>query len=178
MGGDYREATATLERDPDFKTAHTADALKKAGAKEIKVGNRDAWSMPVKKDGMDGFTKIIVPLGEDTALIVVGIGAAHKTFPNELAAAFDPDKCIAAVKAPPRTDFTRKLEDFKALKKGMSFREVESWLGPADAAVGNGNHLMEYKLPDKSRVLLGYPKDDKLESVKHEKDGQAVELLK
>jgi hypothetical protein len=101
MGGDYRTGTATLARDSRFKEAHTEEALKKLGATPIKVGKRDAWTMPGRKDGQVQHTKIIVPLGEDKALIVEAVGVAHKKFPEELAAAFDPEKCIEALKAPP-----------------------------------------------------------------------------
>jgi hypothetical protein len=102
-GNDFRTATATLARDPEFKTAHTAEALKKAGAKEIKIGKKDAWIIPNDKQGLEGRDKIIVPLGEDKALIVEGIGAAHKAFPTELAAAFDAEKCAKALDKPPQT---------------------------------------------------------------------------
>ena len=53
-GGDFRVATATLARDPAFKTAHTAEALKKAGAKELKVGKKDAWIIPNQKERLEG----------------------------------------------------------------------------------------------------------------------------
>ena len=46
MGGDFRTGTATLARDPAFKQAHAEEALKKLGATPVKVGKRDAWTMP------------------------------------------------------------------------------------------------------------------------------------
>jgi hypothetical protein len=104
MGGDFRMGTATLARDPAFKQAHGEAAMKKLGATPVKVGKRDAWTMPGRKDGRWQYTKIIVPLGEDKALIVEAVGDAHKQFPDELAAAFDPEKCIEALKAPPAAD--------------------------------------------------------------------------
>jgi hypothetical protein len=173
-GNDIRVATATLARDPEFKTAHAAEALKKAGAKEIKLGKKDAWIMPAPKDG----DRIIVPLGEDKALIVEGSGAAHKAFPTELAGAFDTEKCTAALARPPRTEFGRTLDAFKALRKGMSLAEVREWVGDADGDVGSGIHIMAYKLPDQSRVLIGFPSFDKLTYVKHEKDGKTEDLVK
>src|SRR5262249_8147782 len=103
-GGDYRTATATLARDPRVKTAHTAEALKKAGAKAIKVGKKDAWTMPVGKEGAIQLTKIIVPLGEDKALVIEGTGGTHPTFLTDLAASFDAEKCAAALKSPPAAD--------------------------------------------------------------------------
>jgi hypothetical protein len=104
MGNDFRSGTATLARDPAFKQAHSEEALKKLGATPVKVGKRDAWAMPGRKDGQVQYTKIIVPLGEDKALIVEAVGAAHKKFPEELAAAFDAEKCAAALKSPPAAE--------------------------------------------------------------------------
>jgi hypothetical protein len=102
MGGDYRVATATLARDPQFKEKHATPVLMKAGAKKIKIGKMDAWFTPGQgKDRLKKRDKIIVPLGEDKALIVEGIGVAHKDFPLELAGRFDPEKCAAALQQPP-----------------------------------------------------------------------------
>jgi hypothetical protein len=178
MGNDYRIAKATLARDPAFKTAHTAEALKKLDAKAIKIGKKDAWTMPGGKSGDFQMTKIIVPLGEDKALIIEGVGVAHKAYPTELAGAFDPDKCAAALAQPPRTDFGRKIEDFKGFKKDMLISDVTAWLGEPDTASSADVYIMEYKLPDKSRVLIGCPSFDKLKYVKHEKDGKTEDLLK
>ncbi len=175
-GGDIREATVTLARDPKFKTAHKDAALTEAGAKKNKIGMKDAWTMP--GSGMEGSVKIIVPLGEDTALIVDGIGFAHKGFPTELASKFDLEKATVALKDPPRTDFGRTLEAFKALKKGMSLAEVRDWIGEADKDIGSGIHILEYKLADNSRVLIGFPSFDKLVYVNHQKDGQTTQLAK
>jgi len=177
MGNDYREATATLACDPEFKTAHTAEALKKTGAEAIKVGKQDAWIIRNKDEGKKAFDKIIVPLGDDKALIIEGIGFAHKGFPTELADRFDAEKCVTALAQPPRTEFGRSLEGFKQLTKGMSLREVKEWIGEPDGDIGSGIHVMEYKLPDQSRVLLGFPSFDKLTYVKHEKDGKTEDLL-
>src|SRR5436190_16268856 len=71
-GGVVREATTTLAREPTFKTAHTPEALKRLGAEKVKAGERDAWTMRGAKEGT---TKIVVPLGEDrAALMVEGTG--------------------------------------------------------------------------------------------------------
>jgi hypothetical protein len=178
MGNDFRVATATLARDPEFKKAHVAETLKQAGAKEIKIGQKDAWIIPNGKKGAEARDKIIVPLGEDKALIVEGIGASHKAFPAELAGLFDLEKASAALEQPPRTEFGRSAESFKQLKPGMSLGEVQEWIGEPDRDVGSGIHVMEYKLPDKSRVLIGFPSFDKLIYVKHEKDGRTEDLVK
>ncbi len=173
-GNDFREATATLARDPKFKMTHQAAALTKAGAKETKIGTKDAWIMPAQ--GKEGAVKIIVPLGEDTALIVEGVGVAHKNFPNELAGKFDPAKAAAALQQPPRTDFSRTVEAFKALKKGMSLAEVREWVGEAEKDIGSGIHILQYTLDDKSQVLIGFPSFDKLVYVNHLKDGKSTSL--
>jgi hypothetical protein len=175
-GNDFREATATLARDPQFKTAHTAATLTQAGAKEIKIGTKTAWFFAGK--GKEALDKIIVPLGDDTALFVEGIGIAHKAFPTELASKFDLDKVAAALQQPPRTDFGRTLDAFKALKKGMSLTEVRDWVGEADGDIGSGIHILEYKLPDNSRVLIGFPSFDKLIYVTHQKNGETIHLVK
>jgi hypothetical protein len=178
MGNDYREAKATLVRDPAFKTAHTAEALKKLDAKPIKIGKKDAWTMPAGKDGNFQLTKIIVPLGEDKALIIEGTGGTHPTFLTDLASSIDPEKAAAALEKTPRTDFGRKLEDFQALKKDMTEADVKAWLGHPDHETSSSEYIMEYQLPDKSRVLIAFPRSGRLNSVKHEKDGKTEELLK
>src|SRR5262249_19093477 len=156
-GNDYRVASATLARDPAFKTAHAADAMKKAGAQPIKVGKRDAWLLPGRKVGMRQAEKIVVPVADDAALIVEGLGMAHRDFPTELAGRFDRDKVAAALKQPPRTEFGRSLDAFKALKKDLPLAEVAAWVGDADQDIGSGIHVLVYKLPDQSRVLIGFP---------------------
>ena len=178
MGNDFRVATATLARDPEFKKAHAAETLKLAGAKEIKIGKKDAWIIPNGKKGAEARDKIIVPLGEDKALIVEGIGASHKAFPTELAGLFDLEKVTAALEQPPRTEFGRTLENFKQLKAGLSLGEVQEWIGEPDRDIGSGIHVLEYKLSDKTRVLIGFPSFDKLIYVKHEKDGKSEDLVK
>jgi hypothetical protein len=60
----------------------------------------------------------------------------------------------------------------------MSLAEVSSWIGQADKDVGSGIHIMEYNLPDSSRVLIGFPTFDRLIYVKHEKDGKTEDLVK
>ena len=121
---------------------------------------------------------IIVPLSDDKALIVEGFATANKAFPTQLANAFDLEKVTAALDQPPRTEFGRTLEGFKQLTKGMSLKEVKDWIGEPDGDIGSGIHIMEYKLPDQSRVLLGFPSFDKLTYVKYEKDGKTEDLVK
>jgi hypothetical protein len=167
-----------LARDPAFKTAHTAEALKKLDAKAIKIGKKDAWTMPGGKDGQVQLTKIIVPLGEDKALIIEGSGGTNPNFLTDLAAHFDPEKSATALDKAPRTDFGRKIEDFQALKKEMTIPDVTSWLGRPDRDLRDGIYIMEYTLPDKSRVLIGFQSFDKMSYVKHETDGKTEDLVK
>ncbi len=175
MGGDIREATVTLARDPRFATAHTAAALKKAGAREITIGRRKAWIKPRREER--GLDWIVIPLDGDTAILIEGTGAAHKEFPTELAGKFDPEKVTAALRHPPRTEFGRTLDAFKALRKGMPLADVRDWLGEADRDIGSGIHVLEYQLPDRSRVHIGFPSFDRLIYVRHEKDSQTVDLV-
>jgi hypothetical protein len=191
---------ATLARDPAFKTSHSAQTFSKAGAKLIQIGGKDAWTLGSDGSGEKGVVKIIVPLGEDKALIVERIVAGAGSM-MKLASAFDLDKCAAALDNPPRTDFGRSLQAFKAIKKGMSGDEVFDWVGLPDRQQPEGelfvregdSFIAEYKLPDQSRVLIGFPaipatqpllrqlaKDEKnrLTVVKHEKDGKTEYLAK
>jgi RNA polymerase sigma factor (sigma-70 family) len=179
MGNDYRVAIATLARDPQFKTAHSADTLAKAGFKQIKVGTQDAWLLPgVGKDdqGVEKFDKIILPLGAETAILVEGVGVAHKAFPTELAGNFDPKKVEEALRQPPRTDFSRTLDAFKVLRTDMSYADILDWLGPPDRDIGSGVLLLEYDLPDKSYVQVGFV--DKQIFVKHVQGGKTTNLVK
>ena len=81
----------------------------------------------------------------------------------------------------PRTDFRRKLEDFRALKKSMSYEDVVAWVGHADADAGSGIHVRLYKLSDGSRVLVGTgaPDFQKVLYIRHQsKDGRTTDLAK
>jgi hypothetical protein len=95
-----------------------------------------------------------------------------------IAGKFDLARVAKALEQPPRTDFARKVETFRPLKKGMPVAEAFDWAGHADADVGSGIHVLEYKLPDGSRVLLGTADMKTLMYVKHEKDGKAEDLDK
>ena len=180
-GGAVKLLEVTLARDPAFKKAHAAEALKKQ-AKEVKVGKRTGWLttkelQPGMIDAEAG--RLVVPLGEDKALIFVAKGIGPWEALTDLAGRFDLAAAEAALAAAPRTDFQRSLEAFRALKKGVSYAEVVAWVGDADKDVGSGVHVMEYKLPDGSRVLLGFAKFESLMYVKHEgKDGKVTDLVK
>ena len=78
-----------------------------------------------------------------------------------------------------RTDFTRKKEDFAKLRKGMSLAEVRDWVGEADADVGKGLHVLNYKLPDGGEVMIGFPDFSRLLYIQyHGPDGKVEDLVK
>jgi hypothetical protein len=173
-GGAVRLVEVTLARDPAFKERYAEEALKKdPGAPEqVKVGERIGWLWKVAKEGdKDPWplqARLVVPLGGDPW----GEGLAA------LARRFDLKKIEKALDAAPRTDFRRRLESFRELKKGMSYAEVTTWVGHADADIGSGIHIMEYRLGDGSRVLLGFPDFNRLIYVKHARGGETQDLVK
>ena len=118
------------------------------------------------------------PLDEDKALILEAKGLVTEEYLTAMAGKFDLAAVEKALGQPPRTDFNRSLEAFKALKKGIPLSEVSAWVGDGDADVGRSIHVLAYKLSDGSRVLLGFADIKNLLYVKHEKDGQTVDLVK
>jgi hypothetical protein len=102
LGNDFRSATATLARDPEFMTKYAVETMKKEGAKEIMVGKKTAWVRPTK-DGAKRECELIVSLSEDKALIL----ASHGNFGGEeelttLAGRFDLVQVEAALAKPPQ----------------------------------------------------------------------------
>jgi hypothetical protein len=117
-------------------------------------------------------------LAVDQALVLEGKGMVSADELTRLARAFDLARTEPALARPPRTDFTRTVEPFRALKKGMPLTEVVPWVGDADADIGRGIHVLEYKLADGARVLLGFADFKSLLYVKHEKAGKTEDLVK
>jgi hypothetical protein len=104
LGNDFRSATATLARDPEFKTKYAAETLKKEGAKEITVNKKPAWVRPTK-DGAKRECELIVPLSEDKALVL----ASQGNFGGEeklaaLATRFNLEQVETALAKPPRKE--------------------------------------------------------------------------
>ena len=101
LGNDFRSATATLARDPEFKTKYAAEAMKKEGAKEITVGRKTAWVRPAKKESKWEY-ELVVPLSEDKALILASQGHfGGEVELSALAARFDLEQVEKALaKAP------------------------------------------------------------------------------
>lgn len=139
---------------------------------KIKVGERTAWNFP------DG--KLVIDLGQDRLMILDA--PTWKVFRSnlpELAKRFALEDCAKALNHPPRTDFSRKVEMFRDLKKGMSLAQVRDWVGDAEKDIGSGIHILTYRLDDGSRVLIGFPDFNRLIYVKHEdKAGKVVDLAK
>src|SRR5262249_55008301 len=150
----------TLARDPAFKKRHAEEALRNdpGKPKQVKVGNRTGWLWDLKKERDKGLWptrgRLVVPLGEDRAVIfeAKGQGPWAGGLP-EVAKRFGLDRLAKALGAPPRTDFRRRLDDFRALRKGMSYIDVAAWVGFADRDIGRGIHIMAYDLDDGSDLL-------------------------
>jgi hypothetical protein len=178
-GGDFRTLTITLVRDPAFKKDFAPETLRKAkpAPKEVKVGKKTGW-LTVSGEGIKKVHQLVIPLADETAVLVKSGGSIGEAGIVEMAKKLDLAAIATALKLPPRTDFKRKLETFRSLKKGASMRDVEHWVGFPDADVGSGIHVLEYKLGDGSRVLIGTPDLAKVMYVKHEKDGTITDLAK
>jgi hypothetical protein len=185
-GGAARRLEVTAKRDPAFKDAFSEETLQKDPGKprRVNVANRTGWLWDLKgkgdKDPWAAQARLVIPLGADRAVIFVARGPGPWGGGVEkLAASFDLGKLEKALAAPPRTDFRRRVELFRGLRKGMSYAEAVEWVGDADRDIGKGIHIMAYPLEDGSRVLLGFPDLNRLVYVKHElKGGKAVDLVK
>src|SRR5207249_2390844 len=130
------------------------------------------WLWDLKQEGDKGpwapRQRLVVPLGADRAAIFEARGPGPWAGGlNELARQFDPDRFEKALDAPPRTDFRRRLDGFRGLRKGLSYAAVADWVGPADRDIGSGIHIMEYALGDGARVLLGFADFNRLLYAKH-----------
>jgi hypothetical protein len=181
-GGAIKKLEVTLARDPEFKQKYAAETVRKE-AKEVRVGKRTGWLWNLEKEAQGKrdavVARLVVPLGEDKALILEARGAGPWEELTGLAERFDLARAETALEGPPRTEFGRNLDAFRALKKGMPYADVAGWVGEADEDVGQGVHILVYKLPDGSRVLLGFADLKSLMYVKHEgKDGKTEELVK
>ena len=176
-GGAFKVVTVTTAHDPAFKKAHDPDALKKQGYREVKVGKKTAWLLGTDKEGIDAVRKLVLPLGEARALLLEAKGMVSDVVVIRLAEGFDADRIATALKAPPRSDFRRSVEAFRAIKKGATLHDLDVWVGHADGA-DKSNHIWEYKLPDGSRVLVETREFRDVLAVKHEKDGKTEDLVK
>lgn len=171
LGGRLESNDVTLARGAKYTKDFTAAALRKnADPPElIKVGGFAGWHWKEKK-------KVVVMLDQDRILMVQ---ALFDGSPVQFAERFPLKDCAKALDNPPRIEFSRKLESFRTFKKDMSYAAVMEVVGGADKDIGSGIHIMEYRLEDGSRVLLGFPDFQKLSYVKHvAKDGKTHDLIK
>jgi hypothetical protein len=174
LGGRAETVNVTLIRDAELAKRYTKDGVKKLPAlpKEVKVGELVGW------DCSDG--TLIVVLGEDRLMkLETPTWKLHQPDMVAWAKHFPLEACAKALDDPPSTDSRRKVEAFRAIRKGTSLPDVESWVGKADKDIGSGIHILTYRLDDGSRVLIGFPDYSKLAYVKHEdKAGKVVDLAK
>jgi hypothetical protein len=149
------------------------------GAEKVQLHRTEAWYSEKMKENMSAFT-LLVPLGDGKGIVLEGYGLlGGKQGVLALAGKLNLERIRTALAKTPRTDFRRSLETFRAVTKEMSYRDLTSWAGDADADIGSGIHAMVWKLPDGGRVLVGTPDFMKVLYIKHEtKDGKKEDLLK
>lgn len=192
-GGAIKMLDVIAARDPAFKQKYAADTVRKDNPppKEVTIGKRKAWLWTLAKEGEGGTDKpvarLVIPLGDDKALILVAKGAGPWGPLTDLADKFDLAKIETALADPPRTSFLRNLDEFRALKKGNAYADLLAWLDSPDQALpGGATYFLIYRLPDGSQVMLRLDYDSKDASVPgklrdmvhRKKDGQSEELIK
>jgi hypothetical protein len=184
-GGADKRLDVTLARDPAFKQKYDAEKLKKDAnpPRKVQVGKHTGWlwkmDSPSDKTIRPLHARLVVPLASDRILLVEARGRGPFEDLVQRANSFDLAKMEKALGAPPRTDFGRRLEAFRLLRKGMSYRLISTWVGDADKDIGSGIHVMVYALDDGSRVLLGFPDFNRLLYARYaDKDGKVEELAK
>ncbi|MEA1924864.1 MAG: PHB depolymerase family esterase [Candidatus Altiarchaeota archaeon] len=55
----------------------------------------------------------------------------------------------------PMKRLQRNVDDFRTLKKGMSYDEMVALVGESDRDIGSGIHIYLYELSDKSEIIVG-----------------------
>lgn len=172
-----RSFRVTVARDPAFKTQYGTEAMKKAKADSFEVGKkREGWVWADKK-------KVVVPLGDDKAVILETDPYSEHMPIVEYAKSMDYDRIEKALAKPPRSDFAVSLETFTSFKKGDTALGLHDWAGPAKSLEQIGMKEDErvrwtYVLKDKSKVLV-ITTALKIDSIVHEAgDGSSVDLLK
>jgi hypothetical protein len=176
MTGLPRSFHVTVARNPDFKTQFAPDTLKKAPASILEIGKRKAWVWEDKK-------KVVIPLGDDKAVVLETDPASQAMPLVEYAKSLDYDRIEKALAKPPRKDFAVTLETFTVLKKGDSTQGLYAWAGHAKTTEPVGKKEDErfrwtYVLKDNSKIIVT-TSDWKVERLVHETaDGATVDLLK
>ncbi|HKB37665.1 MAG TPA: hypothetical protein VKD72_14555 [Gemmataceae bacterium] len=177
-GNDIRAITVSLVRAPKIEKSPPPTRKETLRTlEEVKVGKWKGWYIEYKQE--EKGPNLWIVLATDRTLHFRWHGLLGKEEMLQLLKRFDLQRAQDESARPPRTDFRRKLEDFRALKKSMSYADVVAWAGDADADAGSGIHIMVYKLSDGSRVLVGTPDLQKVLYIKHEsKDGRTLDLGK
>jgi hypothetical protein len=187
-GSARKTLEVTLARDPAFRQKYAAETLNKEPRppRRVSVGKFHGWfwNLDTEAGKMPDRVsrRLVVPLAEDRILLLEAKGPGpweKKENLTDLAGRFDLPRLANALAAPPRTDFERKLEAFRVLRKGVPYSDVVAWVGVADKDVGSGVHVLVYRLADGSRVMLGFADFQSLLYVRHEgKDGKMEDLVK
>ncbi len=175
----------TLARDPAFARRYATAALGALSPppRPVRVAGRVAWLWDLPREGScqrdQVRHRLVVILASDKVLSFDGTGLGPWDNAVALAGFVDLARATAALDGPPRIDPRRILRDFMALTKGVSYDDVVAWVGVADADIGSGIHVLEYKLGDGSRVLLGFPDYHHLLYVTHiRRDGAVDDLVR
>ena len=184
ISNDAVTGTATLARDPEFKTKYTAKAFMEEGAIEVVVGKKTGWLRAQAAPRLEDFAtagkgqELVVPLADDKALIVKGVVHFGPAAMVKLACLFDPAKALEALAKPPRTEWTRSMETFRELPRAAAWRDILEWAGYPDKTTLKEMRVegADYNLPDDSTIRLSL-KDGKLTGVAcTSKDGKTEEL--
>ncbi len=172
-GGALRTVTLTLRRDPRLATTIKNLQPRKPSPRTIKVGDRKAYGIEERERRL-----LLLPLTADRSVQLEGREDASLDDLTTLARKLDLTTIEKALEQPPRTNFTRQLETFRAIPKGASWSEIEAWVGPSALDIGSGIHIMVFKLTDGSTVNIGTPDLKKIVYIKHIQNGKVTELGK
>jgi hypothetical protein len=171
-----RSFRVTVARDPAFKTRYGEKATRNSSATALVIGKRAGW---LWKDGK----KVVIPLGEDKAVILETEPYSVPLSLVEYAKTLDYDRIEKALAHPPRTDFTPTLQTFRALKKGDPAGGFYDWAGPAKCYEQVGKKEGErvrwrYSLKDGSKVVVTTA-GGKIEAVTYASpEGRTLDLAK
>jgi hypothetical protein len=150
--------------------------MKDAPVTAVEIGKRTAW---VWNDQ----TKVVVPLGEEKAVLLEPFPLSTGTTLIGYAKSLDLDKIEKALAKPPRTDFTLTVETFAVFKKGDRLLKLQEWAGAAKSQEQIGKKEDDrirwvYALKDGKKVLVTTVAGG-IERISHEaEEGKLVELLK
>jgi hypothetical protein len=162
-----------VRSETDARTVLRPEVLRKMT--QVQLGKQPAWILETPGRQVH----LVVSLGDNRLVLITGDGMISGEEVLRLAGRLDFAAITKALDEPPRTDFRRKKEDFAKLRKGLSLEQVSAWVGEADADVGKGIHVLQYKLPDGAEVTLGFPEFSRLLYVQYRAaDGKVEDLVK